>query len=182
MAGDVEPGARVFVASGQEYADALTAAAQAGQDGGAVLLAKDVDLPSVTRAALTRLRPREIVLVGGERRIHDEVLFALRSYSPVVHRVAGTDRYETAAALARLDGTSSGGTVYVATGTDFPDALAAAAQAGQRDAPVLLVPGDRIPSATAAGVRGLAPTRIVLAGGRGAVSDEVERGLIRLVE
>ncbi|WP_425942267.1 cell wall-binding repeat-containing protein [Ornithinimicrobium sp. W1665] len=181
MAGDVEPGARVFVASGQEYADALTAAAQAGQDGGAVLLAKDIDLPSATRAALTRLRPREIVLVGGDLRIHDEVLLALRNYSPVVRRVAGTDRYETAAALARLDGPSSGGTVYVATGTDFPDALAAAAQAGQRDAPVLLVKQDSVPQVTESVLRELAPRRVVVAGGTVSVSQDVVDRLAELV-
>lgn len=170
---DVAPGGRVFVASGQEYADALTAAAQSGADGGAVLLAQEDRLPSATRDALARLRPSQIVLVGGERRIHDEVLQSLRAYGPDVRRVSGTDRYATAAELAQLDGEVPGGTAYVATGVDFPDALAAAAQAGQHDAPVLLVKPDSVPQATAAVLDELAPGRVVVAGGPVSVSDEV---------
>ncbi|MFK5633676.1 cell wall-binding repeat-containing protein [Ornithinimicrobium sp. LYQ103] len=170
---DVARRARVFVASGEEYADALTAAAQAGADRGAVLLTRGTTVPAPAREALARLRPSEIVLVGGEQRIHDDVLDALRSFSPDVRRVSGTDRYSTAAALAGLDGTARGGTVYVATGTDFPDALAAAAQAGQHDAPVLLVKRDAVPRVTAAVLRELAPRRVVVAGGPASVSDGV---------
>lgn len=138
-----------------------------------MLLAQEDRLPSATRDALARLRPSQIVLVGGERRIHDEVLQSLRAYGPDVRRVSGTDRYATAAELAQLDGEVPGGTAYVATGVDFPDALAAAAQAGQHDAPVLLVKPDSVPQATAAVLDELAPGRVVVAGGPVSVSDEV---------
>jgi putative cell wall-binding protein len=178
---EVGPGGRVFVASGQEYADALTAAARAGSERGAVLLTQGTHLPAATREALTRLQPGQVILVGGTRRITDDVLRDLRGYSPDVRRISGEDRYGTAAELARLDGLAADGTVYVATGADFPDALAAAAQAGQRDAPVLLVKRDAVPRVTASVLAELAPQRVVVAGGSRSVSDTVLQELAAMV-
>lgn len=88
-------------------------------------------------------------------------------------RVAGADRYATAAAIA-AEAFAQGVTIaYVATGTDFPDALAAAAAAGAMRAPVLLVTPIGIPDATAAQLARLKPDRIIVVGGPGAVSDAV---------
>ncbi len=88
-------------------------------------------------------------------------------------RIAGADRYATAAAVA-ADAYAPGISVaYVATGGKFPDALAAAAAAGAAGAPVLLVTPTSIPAATAAQLTRLQPGRIVVAGGTGAVSDGV---------
>ncbi|GGK71635.1 cell wall-binding repeat-containing protein [Ornithinimicrobium pekingense] len=169
----VQPGGRVFVASGRDYPDALAAAATAGADGGAVLLTTPGSLPTATREALVRLAPAQVVVVGGPTKVEDGVLDQLAAYAARVDRVAGPDRYATAAQLARLGRVKVAGTVYVATGTGFPDALAAAAQAGQQDSPILLVQPGNVPDATAEVLGELAPTRIVVAGGPGSVSEEV---------
>lgn len=88
-----------------------------------------------------------------------------------VERVSGTDRYGTAVAVSgEFD---SAEYVYVATGRDYPDALAAAARAGAEDSPVLLVPHDRIPAAVKAELDRLAPSQIRVLGGDGAVDDAV---------
>lgn len=170
---DTEPGGRVFVVSGLDYPDALAAAAKAGHTGGAVLLTQPGALSAPTREALLQLEPSEIVVVGGTRAVSDEVLTELRTLGPTVRRVAGVDRYDTAAAISGLAPTRTGGTVYVATGEGFPDALAAAGQAGQREAPILLVRTDSVPGPTLEALEALHPRRIVVAGGPGAVSDGV---------
>jgi len=63
--------------------------------------------------------------------------------------------------------------VYIATGLNFPDALAGAAAAGSLGAPLLLVTGTTVPAPTAAELARLKPGRIVILGGPGAVSDDV---------
>lgn len=63
-----------------------------------------------------------------------------------VTRIAGVDRYGTAAQLATLS-QGSATTTYVASGLDYPDALAAAAVAGGSDRLVLTRPGS-LPGAT----------------------------------
>ena len=87
-------------------------------------------------------------------------------------RLSGSDRYATAAAISA--GWAPGvPVVYVATGLNFPDALAGAAAAGALGAPLLLVTGTTVPAATAAELARLKPGRIVILGGSGAVSDSV---------
>ena len=58
-------------------------------------------------------------------------------------RVAGTDRYRTAAAVAEAYPTAD--STYVASGQDWPDALAGAALAGREEVPMLLVRKDSAP-------------------------------------
>lgn len=92
-------------------------------------------------------------------------------------RLAGSDRYATAAAIA-ADAFSPGvATAYVATGASFPDALAAAAVAGGSGSPVLLVTAGSIPAATSAQLTRLQPGRIVVVGGPSVVSDGVVAAL-----
>lgn len=68
-------------------------------------------------------------------------------------RIAGSDRYSTAAALATkyvaaITSANWTGNIVVASGDNFPDALAAAPLAKVRNAPILLVPSNgSMPSA-----------------------------------
>ncbi|MBW3661639.1 MAG: cell wall-binding repeat-containing protein [Actinobacteria bacterium] len=59
----------------------------------------------------------------------------------------------------------------MATGTAFPDALALSSLAGTEPGPLLLVRSDNVPEAMRTELQRLAPERIVLAGGTGAVSE-----------
>jgi hypothetical protein len=62
---------------------------------------------------------------------------------------------------------------YVATGQNFPDALAAGAAAAVHGAPTMLVRGVSIPGASATELERLNPVRIILLGGPGVVSKSV---------
>jgi hypothetical protein len=64
---------------------------------------------------------------------------------------------------------------YIATGTNFPDALAGAAAGGHRGGPVLLVNPAvaALPSATAAELTRLRPRSIIVLGSAGAVPDSI---------
>jgi putative cell wall-binding protein len=95
----------------------------------------------------------------------------------------GTDRYGTAAKVALALSSavkSSGGTidtVYLASGQTFPDALAGAALAGSTDQPVLLTTSTRLPTGTSRVLAALKPTKIVILGGPGSVSDTIKAKL-----
>ncbi|CAN5245203.1 hypothetical protein BH23ACT9_BH23ACT9_10510 [soil metagenome] len=83
-----------------------------------------------------------------------------------VQRIAGSDRFATAAAAAD----PAAATVVIASGADWPDAVAAAPLAGS-DGTVLLVERDRLPESTAAALATLRPGRVLIMGGTSAVSD-----------
>jgi putative cell wall-binding protein len=88
-------------------------------------------------------------------------------------RLAGADRYATAAAISKSRFGSGASTVFIATGASFPDALAGTPAAAKAKAPVLLTTRFQLPSATATELARLKPSTIVVLGGGGAVSDGV---------
>ena len=93
---------------------------------------------------------------------------------PQVVRVEGADRYATAARVSEsfMTGVER---VFLATGEDFPDALAAGPVAGLEGFPILLVERDRIPAPTVQALERLDPAAITVLGGTVAVSDAVVR-------
>ncbi len=94
----------------------------------------------------------------------------------LVERVAGPDRYATAAALARRGWppTDSG---LCGIGGAFSDALSGAGAASASGAPILLVRRDSILPATDAALRHLGSPRIVILGGSATISSAVEKAL-----
>ena len=93
------------------------------------------------------------------------------SSAKTVRRVHGADRFASAAATATF--WSATETVYLATGTNFPDSLAAGVTAARVDAPVLLVTADSVPNSTRDQLIRLAPRTVYVAGGPAVISDDV---------
>ncbi|WP_162802279.1 cell wall-binding repeat-containing protein [Ornithinimicrobium murale] len=165
---------RVFLASGADYPDALSAAAVAGAEHEPLLLTKPGQLPSVVADQLQRLAPDQVVVVGGPKAISDAVAKDAAAYSTSgdYHRVAGEDRYKTSAAVAKEFSTDlTPG--YVASGADYADALVLSALAARDEVPVVLTPADRIANGTREALNHLEPNRIFVAGGPQAVSEDV---------
>lgn len=94
-----------------------------------------------------------------------------------VERLAGSDRYDTSAAISAASFSSGVGVVYIANGNASADALAAAPVAAAAGAPVLLVRPDRIPDSVAAELKRLKPKRIVVLGGTAVVPENVRKAL-----
>lgn len=178
LASDAPTGGYLFVTTGANYPDALSASARAGSMGAPVLLTKRGEIPAETKEQLQRIKPWRIFVVGGTGVISPEVRTALRSYTGTggTQRLSGTDRFETAAAVARQFGTSVP-VVYVATGGDYPDAMTGAARAAHNDGPMLLTKPTSVPAATAAAMDDINPQRVVVIGGQSAVSDSVAQQL-----
>ncbi len=180
------PVGTVYVVNGFNFPDALSAGAAATS--GPLLMVEQNSVPAVTRAELERLNPLRIVVVGGTSVVSNGVLATLRNYvsSPSnVVRIAGADRYATSRAV--IESTAGFNrdvdALLIATGRNFPDALAAVPAAISENAAVLLVDGSasRINSATRSLVSSLnVPVYVI--GGRGAVSSGVASDLADLVE
>lgn len=165
--------ATVFVATGRDFPDALAAGPAAAAAGTSVLLTDADVLSPAAREELLRIGPDRILVLGGPGAVSDSVAEALRALAPSVERLAGADRYETAVAVSATMFESGADLVFVATGRNFPDALAGAAAGASRGAPVLLVPGDSLPEVVANELTRLAPAAIRVLGGPAVVSDEV---------
>jgi len=152
------PGAdSAFIATGALFPDALSAAPAAAQRSAPVLLVAPDRVPAATASELQRLGVDTIVIVGGPAAVSTSVESQLGSIAATI-RWAGVNRYATAAAVSRETFDPGVGTIYVATGADFPDALAAGAAAAAAGGPVLLVGNNTIPGPTAAEIARLTGT------------------------
>lgn len=168
----------VYLATGWDFPDALAAAAVAGSEEAPVLLTGTDSLPDVTRAALVALTPAEVVLLGGPAAVTEKVVDQVAALGLGVIRVSGDDRYATAAKVsARL---APSDTVFVASGHDHADALAAGALAGSTASPVLLTRVTMLPEATVTELRRHSPSTVYLLGGTAAVSTVVEEQITDL--
>ncbi|WP_309712699.1 cell wall-binding repeat-containing protein [Pseudolysinimonas sp.] len=138
-----------YITNGLNYPDALSAGPAAIFNGGVVLLTYPWALPSVVATELLRLEPQRVVVLGGTNSVSAAVESQIEgmAFAPDVDRITGTDRFGTSRAVARdtflAPGSPVGSNVaFIATGLNYPDALAAGPAAGQQFAPVILVNGQ----------------------------------------
>ncbi|HEX2222192.1 MAG TPA: cell wall-binding repeat-containing protein [Candidatus Limnocylindria bacterium] len=165
----------VYVATGENFPDALSGGVGAGRAGTSILLVRGGGIPSSTATELRRLRPGRIVVLGGPGSVSDGVVSALRAYatSGQVTRIGGRDRYDVAVGVSRSAYPNGAAALYVANGQNYPDALTAVPAAARAGASLLLVPSDRLPTAVRDEARRLLPTRLAIVGGPVSVRDRV---------
>ena len=91
-------------------------------------------------------------------------------------RIAGSNRWETAVKISQ-EGWTSAGTVVLANGRNYPDALAGVPLAHALNAPVLLTEADSLVAATKAEIVRLGAAKVIILGGTGVISDDVAEEL-----
>lgn len=169
-----------LLARADDHTDALVGGAAAGILGGPVLLVRTDGLPPATADVLATLDPSRVLVLGGESAVGGDVVAAVADLLPEaeVERLAGEDRFATAAAISRATiDSSSLERVFVASARDFPDALAAAPAAARDGAPILLVEPGFVPDPTAEELARLAPRQVVVLGGESVVEPAVAEQL-----
>jgi putative cell wall-binding protein len=171
----------VFLASGETFPDALAGGPAAARRNAPILLVHHDRLPEETAAELSRLAPRRIFVLGGTGAVSDKVMEAASAYALKVTRLRGSNRYATAAAISQRMWAAAG-TVYLASGTDYPDALAGGALAARNGAPILLTHQDRLAQVVADELVRLSPSRVVLLGGASAVGRVVRREVLAILD
>lgn len=183
------PPSRAFLAWSGGFADALTAAAPGGILGMPILLTDTNVLHPATAAWLDAASIDEVVLVGGEARLGERVEADLRAAGHRVTRLAGASRYGTAAEVQRWaslqDPRIDGTTLVVASGEEFPDALAGGPFAASRRQLLHIVPGPSIYADPEGAEHLRGPTmllldRVTVLGGLGALSSYQQRELDEL--
>ena len=135
----------VYVANGTSYVDSMVAGPAATRDGSPVLLTDADALPDATAGEITRLAPRNVIIVGSVSAVGSVVESAIEDLGATVSRIAGSSRWGTAANAAKASPASS--KIFVVTGNDFPDGLAAIPVA--KGAPIVLVGAEELHAVTA---------------------------------
>jgi putative cell wall-binding protein len=138
-----------FVASGESFPDALSAAPAAALANAPVILVPRSSTAAVTAAWMREARPARVTIAGGTPSVSAAVAQQITAAAPgaAVTRIAGSDRYETNRLLAKVAANGPRERVLLASGERFPDALAAAA-AAPKVGPLLLTPSSCLQQGT----------------------------------
>jgi putative cell wall-binding protein/sugar lactone lactonase YvrE len=156
--------AAVILATGANFPDALSGGAAAAHIGGVVVLTNGSNIPSDTAGYLSAHQSSKVYALGGPAASAD------RSATSFV----GVDRYETSTKVAAAF-FSQPTVVAVASGQNYPDALAGGAQAGSSGAPLVLTQPSSLPGVVRSylGANKNSVAAALLYGGTVAVSDAV---------
>lgn len=92
------------------------------------------------------------------------MVYELRAMGISVKRTHGSNTYRTAMATARTAFPSSANVVYLASGTDYSDALTAGIMQGKATGPLILTKNPCLQPSTVRYIRSLQPARIVAIG------------------
>jgi putative cell wall-binding protein len=168
---------RVVLVSGLAWPDAISAAPLARAMSAPVLATRGDLLSPAAAAEISRLRATRVTIVGGTGSVSDAVAAQLRRRGLAVDRVAGADRYETAARVAaRLvaqRGSIESSTAVVVSGERFNEGIPAGAVAARKGWPLLLTRAGSVPLSTKRALTSMRAARTVVVGTPTRVSNTV---------
>jgi putative cell wall-binding protein len=134
-------GTTAYVVGAADWPSAVAASGLAALTKAPLLLVDQGSVPAVTAQALAATT--DVTVIGDAATVSDAVLAALRAGGRTVNRLAGANRYETSklvAAAAAARG-ADGRNTWLATGANWPDALAAGPAAAAAGGVLLLIDG-----------------------------------------
>lgn len=171
---------QVILANGENFPDALAIGPYAGATETPILLTEAKELPQSTRAEITKLAASKTYVIGGEGAVASNIVQGLAG----LQRLAGQDRYQTAASVywftqENISNTPSSTIpkAYLVTGEDFPDALVAGALAAKQKTPLFMAQKDDLPGSTYSAMINSAVNNqlwVILVGGTGVLSAKVQ--------
>ena len=172
----------IFFATDSAFADALSASTVAAVKGAPVIYLQtkgEIDKATAAYLADVKGSVKQAYVIGGTGVISDAMMksaataLGLKSGS-TVRRIAGANRYGTCVEVNKTFADSMPGTALcIATGADFPDALAGGVFAAAKSAPLFLVnnAAKKLDDTQTAYLKTKQAKQFFVFGGTGAVSD-----------
>ncbi|MDP2182690.1 MAG: cell wall-binding repeat-containing protein [Actinomycetota bacterium] len=174
------PPETVYVANGYAFADALSVGPLAAWQGAPILLTYHDVVPAATASSLAEVGAGSVIVLGGTTSMKPAVAAKVGA----TERIDGLDRYEVSAAVAQY-GITQGlwpRRVVVATGRDYPDALAASVLGARLRAATVLVRPTGVPAAVGNHLSAYADQRldVIVTGGTASVSAQTYTDILEL--
>lgn len=171
-----------ILVTGLDYPDALASGPLAYAVGGPILLTGPAALNTRTAEELTRLGVSQVIILGGPAVISETVAETLRAMGITPTRIAGSNRYWTAAAAAgrMLEDDPAIDHVTLTSGESFADALAAGSAAARNGSPILLTRGDQLSAAALDFIENNVVRSVDIIGGTSVISGGIEAQLVAI--
>ena len=179
-----------FVSSGETLVDSISVAGLAGYVDAPILLTPSDSLHGGVADFIEDYGVGTVYVLGGSAAVADSVVTSIEdlSASPQVTRIAGDDRYATAAEIASMIdaesswcGSDATSAVLINGASDMmPYGVAVQTIAYRLQLPVLMTAADELPDATAEYITANDVEHVQIIGGTGAVSADAASALTTL--
>ncbi|MTK12906.1 MAG: cell wall-binding repeat-containing protein [Clostridiaceae bacterium] len=164
----------VVIASGEGYADALSAAPLAKAKNAPILLTQKNTLSDKALEEIKRLNASKVIIIGGEGSVSKNVEDTIKKYTKAdIERIWGQDRYKTSVKVAEKLGKVEG--VVIASGENYADALSAAPAAAIKGIPVLLSEKNHLPEEVSQYINSNSISKSYIIGGNASIDESVEK-------
>jgi len=164
----------IFVTTGLNYADALSVGPISAKLGMPIILVGN-DVSDSVNTLIKNSNINQSYVVGGNVAVPDNVA----NEFPNVTRISGTNRYATNSNIIKTFNSGIDfSNAYVATGYNFPDALAGGALAALNNNPIVLTSAD-VEQETKEIIKNNNIKKITILGGTTVISDETANKLVR---
>jgi len=168
--------ATVYITTGRNFPDALSAGAAGAVNGVPVLLVDGLasSLDPAVLNQLTAWGTVKVKIAGGPASVSPGIQSQLETLLGLsnVERLTGATRYDASLAI-NVDAFATASTAYIATGQKFPDALAGSALAAADGAPLFVVPGTCVPQGMLDAMDAMGVGEVVLLGGPASLTQSV---------
>ncbi|WP_443613700.1 cell wall-binding repeat-containing protein [Acididesulfobacillus acetoxydans] len=179
----VGSGTPIVLVNGENYPDALSISSIAAQMQLPILLVQKDGISDSVSQEIASIKPSKVYIIGGEGAISATVESQVAQLTGLdqgnIMRIGGADRYATSLAVAQYFNLS-GQNVCVATGDNFPDALAGSVYAANHNAPIILA-DDSLSDQVMNYLKGKNLTGATIFGGEAVVSKDIEQQLQQLI-
>lgn len=161
-----------IIVNSSAYPDALSIAPVSAIGKYPILFSNGASISSETRNILVNNGISNVVIVGGEGVVSANVANALKSLGINVKRISGSDRYKTCAAVYNEYKSWFGNDYAIATGENYPDALAGSALAAKNKTALLLTANGTASAEIKSIIKGNSNTKtLYLFGGEGVLPE-----------
>lgn len=167
----------IVVANSTDFPDSLSASAGAGYKGFPILYVSKDSIPAATQNIINKATVKTVIVIGSTSAISASVFNKIKASGKTVTRLQGATRYETNIAVQKYFFPSVSSIGFVATGVDFPDALAAGGAAARAGSPLLLTSNvlSGYPATTRQFIKDKSLKSLKLAGSTTVISNQILR-------
>lgn len=169
------------IASGENYADALSLNNAAEKDKAPILLVRVNAIDKSVEDVIKSSKASLINIAGGEKSVSESTKANIKKISnATVNRMGGADRYETSILLAKYSGAKE--VVVVASGENFADALVAAPFSAKQKGAILLTNKEKLGQKAEQFIKDTKFNKSYVIGGEKSVSEDVINQLTSIIK
>ncbi|NEU05042.1 cell wall-binding repeat-containing protein [Clostridium senegalense] len=164
-----------IIASGEGFADALSAAPLAKKYDAPIILTEYKGLNENAKEELERLKVKEVIIVGGIGAISSNTENEIKNLDIKTRRIAGNSRFDTSLQVAKEIGSENG--IVVVNGYNFGDALSISSIAANKGMPILLTKPENLSNDIKTFINNSGYSKSYIVGGNSVVGKNVEYNL-----